>query len=141
MEEFKRYSGVVVKNGDKILLCKRSPNESLPNEWSIPSGGIENGETPKEAALREFYEETNIKLKDDLKIVDIFNMYKKDNETKKGLMYVFLYETKENLNPDIKKAKDGHEHSKCGYFTKETNPIGSRNKEFRKIITNIFNKH
>jgi len=80
-------------------------------------------------------------IKDNLKIVDIFNMYKKDKETKKGLMYVFLYETKENLNPDIKKAKDGHEHSKCGYFTKETNPIGSRNKEFRKIITNIFNKH
>ena len=101
MEEFKRYSGIVVKNGDKVLLCKRSPHESLPNEWSIPSGKIENNETPKEAAYREFHEETNVKIKDDIKIVDLFNMYKKDGETKKGLMYVFLHEVNKPIKPNL----------------------------------------
>ena len=35
-----------LKHGDEVLLCKRSPKETLPNIWSIPGGGIENGETP-----------------------------------------------------------------------------------------------
>ena len=141
MEEFKRYSGIVVKNGDKVLLCKRSPTESLPNEWSIPSGKIENNETPKEAALREFHEETNIKIKGEINIVDIFNLYKKDGETKRGLMYIFLHDTNKNLNPDIESAKDGHEHTKCGYFGLNDNPISEKNGEFKKIIQNILKKY
>jgi ADP-ribose pyrophosphatase YjhB (NUDIX family) len=141
MEEFKRYSGIVVKNGDKVLLCKRSPHESLPNEWSIPSGKIENNETPKEAAYREFHEETNVKIKDDIKIVDLFNMYKKDGETKKGLMYVFLHEVNKPIKPNLLSAKDGHEHSECGYFGLKDNPISEKNGEFKKIIMNILKKY
>ena len=139
MAEFNRYSGVVVKNKDKVLLCKRSPNKTLPNEWSIPSGKVEGNETPKDAAIREFYEETNIKLKGDLNIVDILNMYKRDGETKKGLMYIYQYNTNQEINPDLKKARDGFEHTKCGYFTKTNNPLNEKNKDFKKIIMNIFN--
>jgi putative (di)nucleoside polyphosphate hydrolase len=30
-------------------------------EWQMPQGGIDEGETPREAALRELYEETNVR--------------------------------------------------------------------------------
>jgi putative (di)nucleoside polyphosphate hydrolase len=33
----------------------------LPHAWQMPQGGIDPGETPMEAALRELYEETNIR--------------------------------------------------------------------------------
>ena len=51
----------------EVLLCKRSPKKSFPNEWSLPSGHIENGETQIEAAYREFKEETDISLPKNLK--------------------------------------------------------------------------
>ena len=62
MDNFKRYSGVLVKHKNKVLLCKRNKKESLPNQWSIPSGKIEKNETPLDAAFREFKEETDINL-------------------------------------------------------------------------------
>jgi putative (di)nucleoside polyphosphate hydrolase len=34
---------------------------SLRNSWQMPQGGIDPGETPLQAALRELYEETNIR--------------------------------------------------------------------------------
>ena len=43
MKKFQRYAGVVLKKGNKVLLCKRSPEKSLPNTWSIPSGHLEDG--------------------------------------------------------------------------------------------------
>ena len=42
MIKFKKWAGVILRNKDEVLLCKRSPKKSLPNTWSIPSGKIEN---------------------------------------------------------------------------------------------------
>ena len=60
MRKFRKSAGVIIKHGDEVLLCKRSPEETLPNIWSIPAGGIESGESPGQAAIREVFEETNI---------------------------------------------------------------------------------
>ena len=73
MKKFRRSAGVIIKHGDEVLLCKRSPKESLPNHWSIPGGGIENGESPGQAAIREVHEETNIELTTDLDLVGIID--------------------------------------------------------------------
>lgn len=138
MVKFKRYSGIIVKNKDKVLLCKRSPDESMPNVWSIPSGMIENEETPIQAALREFNEETSIVLPEKLKLTGFINKYDKDKVTKRGLIYVFLHETNKNIIPDLDKAKDGHEHSKCGYFTIKDLPFDKKNDQLEKIIKKIL---
>ena len=138
MEDFKRYSGVLLKHGDKVLLCKRSPKESMANQWSLPSGHIEGEESPYDAALREFHEETNIKLENKLNLVGFINKYKNDGITKRGLMYVFFTETKSKIQPNLKKAKDGHEHTKCGYFSKEELPVNKNNKQLFDIIKKIL---
>ena len=53
--------GVLIENEKgQLLLQKRSDN----GEWGIPGGAMEPGETYKEAAAREVFEEVGIKIKD-----------------------------------------------------------------------------
>jgi putative (di)nucleoside polyphosphate hydrolase len=46
------------KNG-KIFVGQRIDNPSS-DAWQMPQGGIDKGEQPRDAALRELYEETGI---------------------------------------------------------------------------------
>lgn len=49
------------QNSDKFLAVKRSDDrEHSPGLWEFPSGKIEEGEIPEEAALRELEEETGL---------------------------------------------------------------------------------
>ncbi len=61
MEKAISSGGIVVKNG-KILFTKLTHVGKI----TFPKGHIEAGETPKEAALREFTEETGFR---DIKII------------------------------------------------------------------------
>ena len=60
MIKFKKWAGVILRNKDEVLLCKRSPKISLPNTWSIPSGKIEDGETLFDGIARECEEEIGL---------------------------------------------------------------------------------
>jgi putative (di)nucleoside polyphosphate hydrolase len=57
--------GVVLFNRDgRVFLGRRKrrrgANAAIGHEWQMPQGGIDKGETPRAAALRELYEETNV---------------------------------------------------------------------------------
>jgi 8-oxo-dGTP pyrophosphatase MutT (NUDIX family) len=140
MEKPERYSGVLVKCNNKVLLCKRSPYQSLPGVWSIPAGSVEKGETPREAAVREFFEETNIVIEDeeDLKLIGTANRYARDNKYLKGILYVYLIETDEEIYPDLENANDGGEHTECGYFSLKELPIEDYKDGLFKIIMKIL---
>ena len=139
MTKFKRYAGVIYKVRDKVLLCKRSKHESKPGLWSIPSGHIEKGESPGKAAVREFFEETNIEIGPNLELVGLINIYNDDEVSKKGLMYVFLYEENdEKQKPDLDQAEDGHEHSECGFFMLENLPNDERNDQLYDILEKVL---
>lgn len=43
-----------------LLLTHFDPEVGLPPRWITPGGGIDEGETPIEAAVRELWEETGI---------------------------------------------------------------------------------
>ncbi|WP_066684108.1 NUDIX hydrolase [Caulobacter sp. CCH9-E1] len=51
--------GVVYLRGDQVLLIKRGTPPRL-NQWSLPGGRLEWGETTVAAALRELKEETGV---------------------------------------------------------------------------------
>ncbi|MCZ8181399.1 MAG: RNA pyrophosphohydrolase [Beijerinckiaceae bacterium] len=59
--------GVALFNAEgKVFIARRRPDKGpeyrdAVYEWQMPQGGIDPGEDPYPAALRELYEETNIR--------------------------------------------------------------------------------
>jgi putative (di)nucleoside polyphosphate hydrolase len=75
----KRLScGVVIVNSDReLLLC----HVTGQNHWDLPKGGIEVGETPLQAALRETREECGLRLTAD----ELADLGRFEYTTKKNL--------------------------------------------------------
>lgn len=85
-----RSQAVVVRNG-KILMVKEKIDGRI--FFNLPGGGIEKGETPEEAAIRELKEEANV----DGKIIRKLSVqYKADNA---GEVHTFLVDVDENQTP------------------------------------------
>lgn len=60
----KQASDVLIANSKKeILLLKRAPHLKFsPDLWTFPGGKFEEGEKPRECAIREAKEETGLEL-------------------------------------------------------------------------------
>ena len=52
--------GVTLINRDGLIFAGRRIDTAAP-AWQMPQGGIDAGETPQEAALRELVEETGVR--------------------------------------------------------------------------------
>jgi len=135
----KRYTGVIVKCEDKILLCKRNNLGSFPGMWSIPGGKLEEGETTQEGAKREFFEETAVDIQDqELTFVGMIPRHTRDGKKIKGLMYVYLLNVENPLYPDLLNAIDGEEHTECGYFTLDEIKPETSGEYFHKLAEIIL---
>lgn len=67
MSKNKLIAHVLLKIDGKYLFIKRSmvkrgKENFLAGFWDIPGGSVEQGETPKQAAIREVGEETGLKV-------------------------------------------------------------------------------
>lgn len=51
--------GVLLLDGDRVLLVRRARPPQV-GRWTVPGGGVEVGETLREAALRELAEEVGV---------------------------------------------------------------------------------
>lgn len=58
----------LIRNSENQLLFIRKSEDGV---WGLPAGAIEPGETPKEAVVREVFEETGLKVKPN-NIVGVF---------------------------------------------------------------------
>lgn len=64
--DYRPCVGVMLLNRAGLVFVARRRKENIPEhlrqgyEWQMPQGGIDPGEDPYEAALRELHEETNI---------------------------------------------------------------------------------
>lgn len=55
-------STAIITNGDRVLMIRRREREGKLL-WAFPGGGIEDGETPEQAAVRETAEEVDLEVK------------------------------------------------------------------------------
>lgn len=62
--------GVLITKGDKVLLVRRTMNPER-GKWSIPAGFLDRGEDPRDVAVREVYEETNLRVAIE-ELVDVY---------------------------------------------------------------------
>lgn len=79
----------IIKHKNKYLVIKRSKNENVYKEyWDIPGGLANQGETPREALIREVKEEVNLKIKPVKIIHEDSNLDKEKNMIFIRLVYL-----------------------------------------------------
>jgi 8-oxo-dGTP diphosphatase len=52
---------VCLDERERLLLCRLTGVTARPGAWTLPGGGVEFGEHPEAAAVRELYEETGLR--------------------------------------------------------------------------------
>ena len=67
---YRQNAAIVAFNKDKKVLVFERIKGDKDTLWQFPQGGIEEGETATEAALRELFEETGIKSAKVIKTLD-----------------------------------------------------------------------
>jgi 8-oxo-dGTP diphosphatase len=57
--------GVCRDTQGRVLLARNSDASEFPGRWTLPGGGVEHGEHPDDAVVREFTEETGLSVRID----------------------------------------------------------------------------
>jgi len=83
---------IVRSDTGRVLLAKSSYKKS----WQMPGGGVEDGEGPEEAVVREAREELGLEIALDSLMLK-GTIYKKDEE----ILFI-IYESNERIPEDIK---------------------------------------
>ncbi|MGC8669607.1 MAG: NUDIX hydrolase [Candidatus Micrarchaeia archaeon] len=106
--------GIFTVFDDGVLYLKRSPNEKpYENMWCIPSGTVEEGESPYATARREFQEETGLNPEGiAIEYVDNFNFPIGKNVA--NIMLFFSY-----VKGSIDEVKISNEHVDKKLYTLE----------------------
>jgi len=134
----KESAGIIVKVNDKCLVCKRASDINEPAKWAIPMGGIEEGEDPKDAAYREFYEEMGVPVDGVIKSLVKINRYNKLGNIK-SILHVFLFKTDSEIIPDLDGAVDGFEHTECEYMTLDQIKGLKMSSGIKEVLTEVLN--
>lgn len=120
-----RQSAVMIllleENGEiYILFEKRALNlRSQPGDISLPGGAIEEGETPREAAIRETEEELNIS-RADIEFIGDMDYFISPYNT---IIYPFVGELKNQNNINPNKDEVDHVFKVPLKFFKENEPL------------------
>ena len=78
---------LVVENKKLLMICRgKAPNVGV---WAIPGGGVEVGETLQQAAERETFEETGMKIQAGQPFY-AFEIIEKDDKEKVRFHYVII---------------------------------------------------
>ena len=108
-DQLKVTAGVLVEKDNKILLVKRAI-QPWKGYWYLPAGFVENDESPRDAAEREGFEETNLKIKTQ-NLIDLY--FYKDDPRGNGLLILYSGVIQSG------KAKPNSEAQEIGFFSQD----------------------
>lgn len=80
--------GAVVLVDGKVVLVKRA-HEPLLGEWNLPGGGVEAGETLREACAREVLEETGL-IVEVGETIEVFDRIMRDDDGRVQYHFVLV---------------------------------------------------
>lgn len=75
MRERKLVVAALVREGGRILMSRRRPDQAMPNLWEFPGGKVEPGEHPEAALRREVREELGCDVEIDRIHEVVFHAY------------------------------------------------------------------
>jgi len=131
-----RVSGIIIEDFKILLIAHKKNNKTY---WLLPGGGVEFGESLKDALEREFKEELNIIIKagDVLFVSDSI-----DPEDKRHVVNICFY--CQSIKGKISLGKDKRLYD-YGYFSSSELPaliiFPSIKEELEKLLCGIENKN
>ncbi len=106
--------GAIILRPGEILLEQRG-NQPALGQWSVPGGGVELGESLKEAVQRETKEETGLET-ETAELIDIVDQVHLDKQGKVAYHYVII--------DYIVKTKPGEPHASSDAKALKWIPLG-----------------
>ena len=124
--------GILVNDQNEILLQKRSDF----NAWGLPGGALEFGESAQEACVREFLEETGLKvrMKSLLGVSTNFIQHYPNQDVAQAVTIEFVVGLVEKVSEKI-----SSETLDLRYFSKDKLPK-IFNKQHQLFIDHYFNE-
>jgi ADP-ribose pyrophosphatase YjhB (NUDIX family) len=107
-------SAILQRNGRYLLVRRKNPPSA--DMFAFPGGRAEPGETPEQTALREFFEETGLRVHDPrpLAIYDLAQQAEDGSVAQRFRLHVFV--VTESGRQD---AVAGDDAASLGWFTKD----------------------
>lgn len=117
--------GIIPDDNNRVLLCLRNDYDF----WNLPGWGMEQGETPRDAMIREAKEETGLEVD----ITRLIGIYSKPENNE----IVFLFACKKiwgqiTLNEEARDIQ---------YFSRENIPSNTPPKHTERIKDFLENKN
>ncbi len=88
----------------RLLLLQRTADKQESGRWGVPAGKLEIGESAKEAAIRELFEETGIACLD---ILDLGSLYMRKQDVD-YVYYLFKVALEERPEVCLSKEHEGY---------------------------------
>jgi 8-oxo-dGTP diphosphatase len=108
--------GLIVDNQDRVLLCRLSHIvEGSAGKWTLPGGGVDYGEDPAYALVREVGEETGLTAHIG-KLVDVDSLMMEFNDRYTHAIRIIYSAT---VDPGELKVEQGGSTDACDWFTRE----------------------
>lgn len=119
-------AGIVVKVNDEFLIGFNNWRK----QWEIPAGGIEKGESARQAAIRELFEETHQKVEN----IEFKGLFKKKRPNGEIVYMAIFLCVKDEIVPFVKKDDDENDEIKLWNLKEDIGYIDEIDLKIIEII-------